>query len=163
MALRKKQAGLTSTIKNVNDMQVALMPDQVGSGWDFIIPENLKLSEDRPYKYREVKAYALLSPETQKKAQLLIVIFDYGDAESAKAAFKEIGKGLESEMPKRPEVGEESVLYELNMKPMAMMDIASFRKGSWLVVMTAWLFSDYEAEDQWVKGLMEKQLKRIVF
>ncbi|OPY31867.1 MAG: hypothetical protein A4E32_01471 [Methanomassiliicoccales archaeon PtaU1.Bin124] len=163
MALRKKQTGLRSSIKNVNDMQVALMPDQVGQGWDFIIPENVQLTEDRPYKYREVKAYALLAPETKKQAQLLIVLFDYGDDETAQQAFKDIGKGLESEMPKRPGVGDDSILWELDMKPMVRMKIAAMRKGSWLVIMTAWLFQDYEVEDQWVKTLLERQLARIVF
>ena len=163
MALRKRKVEVVSTIKNVNDMQVCLTPDQIGPGWDFILPENVKLTDERPYKYREVKAYATLGPETMKKAQLMIVLFDYGDEQVAKDAFKEMGKGLESEMPKHPGIGDEDVLWELDMKPMVRMNIAAMRKGPWLVVMTAWFFSDYEADDQWMKGLLQKQLGRIVF
>lgn len=163
MVLRKRKAEAVSAIKNVNDMRLCLTPDQIGPGWDFIIPENVKLTDERPYKYREVKAYALLSPETMKKAQLMVVLFDYGDETTAKGAYNEIGIGLESEMPKHPGVGDQDVLWELDMKPMVRMKIAAMRKGPWLTIMTAWLFSDFETDDQWMKDLLQKQLARIVF
>ncbi|MFA5312438.1 MAG: hypothetical protein WC375_03840 [Methanomassiliicoccales archaeon] len=149
-----------SDLNNV-DRRFSLVPDDIGENWAYIVPDKIKLSEDRPYAYREVKAFALKEAATENLAQLLIVLFDYGDEEEAKEAFKEIGKGLESEMPKVPNVGDESVVYELDLMPTVQMKIMSFRYGQWLVIFTLWLFKGHDVEDVWVKGLLEKQHKKI--
>jgi hypothetical protein len=157
----KKRAKQVSPVKNVNDMELCITPDQIGQGWDYIIPENIQLSDEREYHYREVKAYALLNRETHKMAQMLVVLFEYNNVDNAKGAFQEIGEGLESEIPKVPGLGEESVLYELDMKPIVKMKIAAVRSGTWLIIFTAWLFQDYEVEDEMIKDLLQKQLVRI--
>lgn len=154
-------ATVAQTGPNKIDRKFALSPGEIGEGWMYIVPDKIKLSEERPYAYREVKAFALKEGPAENKAQLLIVLFDYGDEGEAKEAFKEIGKGLESEMPKMPNVGDESVLYELDLMPSIEMKIVSFRYKQWLVMFTIWLFKGYEVEDGWIKELMEKQLKKV--
>ena len=159
-----KRKGQASDAVNYNkdDKGIALGPHDVGPGWKYIRPENLKLSEGRKYDYREVKAYALEDANTMKRAQLLIVLFDYSDEQSAKDAYIEIGQGLESEMPKDPKIGDESTIYELDMRPMVEMKICAFRKEKWLAIFTIWMFQDFELNDAWVKDLLKRQYDRMV-
>lgn len=161
MALKGKRSKEPIPSLNKEDRGVCLDPHQLGVGWMRIVPENIKLTEDRKYDYREVKAFVLQSMETAKLAQLLVVIFDYGDEQVARESFKEMGQGLESEMPKVPGVGDESVVYELEMMPTVTMKIAAARQGDWLAIFTLWLFQDYELEDTWVKKMMQDQVEKI--
>ncbi|MCE5295991.1 MAG: hypothetical protein LLG16_02660 [Euryarchaeota archaeon] len=159
----KKGQAAVAALPGLNkvDRKFSLVPSDIGENWEHIVPDKIKLSEERPYAYREVKGFALKGPSTENLAQLLIVLFDFGDEDEAKGAFKEIGKGLESEMPKIPNVGDESVVYELDLMPSVQMRIMAFRYGQWLVTFTLWLFKGQEVEDQWIKDLLEKQHKKI--
>lgn len=157
----KKNAHVSKPLKDRKDKDICITPLDVGEGWEYIVPENLKLSEERKYRYREVKAFSLQGISMMKMGQLLVVIFDFGDEKTSKEAFAEIGKGLETEMPKDPGVGDESTLYEMDMQPIVKMRIASFRKGTWLAIFTLWQFQGYEVDDQWVRSIMERQLKNI--
>lgn len=163
--LKKGGKGPVATVsgKGLNkiDLRFSLEPSQIGEGWKHIVPDKIKLSEERPYVYREVKGFTLEDASLDKMSQLLIVLFDYGDEDGATEAFKEIGKGLESEMPKMPNVGDESVVYELELMHSIRMKIMAFRYGKWLVIFTLWLFKEHEVEDTWVKELMDKQLSKI--
>lgn len=161
MALVKKKVQRSTPVANDDDRGICLTPDQVGDGWAHMVPENLRLSDERKYRYREVKAFSLENLGMMKMAQFLVVLFDFEDAMTAKEAYAEIGQGLETEMPKNPGVGEESTLYEMDMQPIVKMRIAAFRNGTWLAIFTLWQFQGYEVEDQWMRSIMERQLEMI--
>jgi len=146
---------------NKNDRKFCLDPKDVGEGWANIVPDKIRLTDERTYSYREVKGYALRDASGENQAQLLIVLFDYGGEGEAIAAFKEIGKGLESEMPKVPNIGDESVVYELELTPSIRMKIMAFRNGQWLCMFTLWLFKGYSIEDNSIKDIMNKQLNKV--
>jgi hypothetical protein len=157
----KKRSQISAPVKNQGDKGICITPEQVGEGWAPMIPENLKLSEERKYRYREVKAFSLQNVGFTKMAQLLVVLFDFADKKIAKEAFDEIAQGLETEMPKNPGVGDESTLYEIDMQPIVKMRIAAFRNGSWLAIFTVWQFQGYETDDQWMRSIMDSQLNKI--
>jgi hypothetical protein len=157
----KKSSRISAPVKNQGDKGICITPDQIGEGWEPMIPENLKLSEERKYRYREVKGFSLQNLGMTKMAQLLVVLFEFEDDGTAKEAFAEVAKGLETEMPKNPGVGDESTLYEMDMQPIVKMRIAAFRKGTWLVIFTVWQFQGYDTDDQWMRSIMESQLNKI--
>ncbi|HSV42085.1 MAG TPA: hypothetical protein VLH13_01575 [Methanomassiliicoccales archaeon] len=158
---RRGKGGAQKADPTTIDRKLSLEPDQLGPGWMRISPENVRLSNEQKFDYREVKAFALEDATTAKRAQLLIVLFDYGNEEVARWAFRDIGQGLETEMPKMPDVGDESVIFELDMKPMAQMRICAMRHGPWLAIFTLWLFQDFDLEDAWIKKMMVDQLERL--
>jgi hypothetical protein len=160
MVLRKKGQPPT-TVLNRDDKGICITSDQMGDGWEPMVPENLKLSEERRYRYREVKAFSLESQGMMKMAQLLVVLFDFEDTATAKEAFGEMAQGLETEMPKNPGIGDESTLYELDMQPIVKMRIAAFRNDTWLAIFTLWQFQGYDIDDQWMRSIMERQLENI--
>ncbi|QLH74083.1 MAG: hypothetical protein HPY73_00540 [Methanomassiliicoccales archaeon] len=164
MRKKNKKGGVNNIVEdpyNKIDRRFSITSDQLGEGWRPIIPEKIKLTDERPYIYREVKGFALEDPSMDKLAQLLVVLFDYGDDSVSKDAFREIGKGLESEMPKVPNIGDESVVYEMELMHSIRIKVMSFRYRNWLAIFTMWLFKEYDVEDLWVKELMSKQLERI--
>lgn len=147
-------------VKGVEDRSLALRPEDVGLNWFSFVPDKVQVTEVRRYSFREIKAFALNGPSS-KLAQLLVVLFDYGDPQMALEAYHEVGKGFESDVPRVPNVGEESVIYGLDLQPLVRMKVAAFRKGTWMVMFTLWLFQDYDLDDGWLKNIMMKQLNVI--
>ncbi len=92
---------------------------------------------------------------------MLTIIFQFKDKEEAVQAFEKVGEGLESDLPKRPAIGDGSVIYDLDMRPMVVMKIFSSRKDNWVTIFTLWLFKDFDLDDSWVTGVMTSQLKRL--
>ena len=108
----------------------------------------------------EIKAYSLEEFD-ERRAQLLTIIFQFKDEEEAVQAFEKVGEGLESDLPKRPAIGDGSVIYELDMRPMVVMKIFSSRKDDWVTIFTLWLFKDFDLDDSWVTDVMTSQLQRL--
>ena len=125
-AKAKKGAAENETGKG-SDRTLAIPPDQLGPGWRSIVPEKVSIADDLRPIYREIKAYSLEEFD-ERRAQLLSIIFQFKDKEEAVQAFEKVGEGLESDLPKRPTIGDGSVIYELDMRPMVVMKIFSSRK-----------------------------------
>jgi hypothetical protein len=139
---------------------LSIPPDQLGPGWRAIVPEKVSIADDLRPTYREIRAYSLEEFD-ERRAQLLSIIFQFRDREEAAQAFQKVGEGLESDLPKRPAIGDESVIYELDMRPMVVMKIFSSRRDEWVTVFTLWLFKDFDLDDSWVTGVMSSQLKTL--
>ncbi len=142
------------------DRTLAIPSEQLGPGWRSVVPEKVSIAEDLRPVYREIKAYSLEELD-ERRAQLLTIIFQFKDKEEAVQAFEKVGEGLESDLPKRPTIGDSSVLYELDMRPMVVMKIFSSRKDNWVTIFTLWLFKDFDLDDTWVTNIMTSQLKTL--
>ncbi len=157
---KAKKGGVENEAGKGSDRSLAIPPDRLGPGWRSIVPEKVSIADDLRPIYREIKAYSLEEFD-ERRAQLLTIIFQFNDKEEAAQAFEKVGEGLESDLPKRPTIGDGSVIYELDMRPMVVMKIFSSRKGNWVTIFTLWLFKDFDLDDSWVTGVMTSQLKKL--
>ena len=164
MAVLRKAKAKKGTAENEagtgSDRALAIPSDQLGPGWRSIVPEKVSIADDLRPVYREIKAYSLEELD-ERRAQLLSIIFQFKDKEEAVQAFEKVGEGLESDLPKRPTIGDGGVIYELDMRPMVVMKIFSFRKGNWVTIFTLWLFKDFDLDDAWVMDVMRSQFGRL--
>ena len=154
-----KATTITGT-DEVKDRHLALSPEQLGPGWRTIVPDNVSISDELRPAYKEIKAYSKEEFD-ERRAQLLIILFEFEDKAKALQAFQKVGDGLESDIPKRPEIGEGSVIYELDMRPMVVMKIFSSHSGKWVAIFTLWLFKDLDLDDGWVTNVMRSQIQRV--
>ncbi len=157
---KAKKGGVENEAGKGSDRALAIPPDQLGPGWRSIVPEKVSIADDLRPIYREIRAYSLEEFD-ERRAQLLAIIFQFKDKEEAAQAFQKVGEGLESDLPKRPAIGDGSVIYDLDMRPMVVMKIFSSRKDDWVTIFTLWLFKDFDLDDSWVTGVMTSQLKRL--
>jgi len=157
---KAKKGGVEDGAGKTSDRSLAISPDQLGPGWRSIVPEKVSIADDLKPTYREIRAYSLEEFD-ERRAQLLSIIFQFKDMKEAAQAFEKVGEGLESDLPKRPAIGDGSVIYELDMRPMVVMKIFSSRKENWVTIFTLWLFKDFDLDDSWVTGVMTSQLKRL--
>ncbi len=162
MAVQRKDHENVATSSDIvaKDRHLALSPEQLGPGWRDIVPDKMSISEDLKPVYREIKAYSLEEFD-ERRAQLLTILFEFSDREEARRVFQQVGDGLESDVPKRPDIGEGSVIYELDMRPMVFMKIFSSQKGTWVTIFTLWLFKDLDLDDGWVTRVMRSQIQRV--
>jgi hypothetical protein len=164
MAVLKKAKAKKGAAENAarkgTDHALAITPDQLGPGWRSIVPEKVSIADDLRPVYHEIKAYSLEEFD-ERRAQLLTLIFQFKDNGEAVQAYEKVGEGLESDLPKRPTIGDGSVIYELDMRPMVVMKIFSSRKDNWVTIFTLWLFKDFDLDDAWVTDVMTHQLKRL--
>jgi hypothetical protein len=157
---KAKKGGVENEARKGSDRALAIPPDQLGPGWISIVPERVSIADDLRPIYRELKGYSLEEFD-ERRAQLLTIIFQFKDNQEAVQAFQMVGEGLETDLPKRPAIGDESVIYDLDMRPMVVMKIFSTRKDDWVTIFTLWLFKDFDLDDSWVAGVMTSQLKRL--
>jgi hypothetical protein len=162
MALQRKdhENVTTPSATGAEDRHLALSPEQLGPGWRGTVPDKVSISDDLKPVYREIKACSL-DEFDEHRAQLLTILLEFADREEALQAFQKVGDGLESDIPKRPDIGEGSVIYELDMRPIVVMKIFSSHSGNWVTIFTLWLFKDLDLDDGWVTRVMRAQIQLV--